>query len=155
MKSRLTNQTIALICAVLVYAPISKAEDEEPVKFESSGFGETPKAEDEVPVKLEHFVFPITEPADEVLRMFSRDFDLSLRAFLEEQGIEFPKGANCSLDSEKNRVEVRLEQYHAALVVWVLGDIMVFKNSVNPPTKEALVERYYRRPPASDDQLPE
>jgi len=131
-------------------------EEKQGRKSSASGFGHTSADHrDAAPVKLEHFVFPISESVDETLRMFINDFDLNFKTFLQEQGITFPQGAECNLDSEKNRIEVTLEHGQAALVIWVLGDLMNFKNSTIPPTREALFKRYYSRLPEEEFDLRE
>jgi len=102
-----------LLCLFLVSC------DKKPVQIEDKPSTSVSKA------SLQSWSLPINEKTDKTLKLLTTHYKCSLTVFFEMNGIAFPEGAMCSLNSKKKVVDVFHTHQNATLISIILGDIML------------------------------
>ncbi len=84
---------------------------------------------------LQSWSFPIDEQTDKTLKLFMRYEKCSLTVFFKRNGIVFPEGSKCSLNSKKNVVDVFNTHQNASILMSMLGKIMLELSGEMTPEK--------------------
>ena len=101
------------------------------------------KVEAEVYLKC---AIPISKEAEEAIRLTCKRVDCSLVDFLKINGVFYPEGSSCSIDSKAGLLYLRSTHKSATTAVIVMGMIMeeLFDGSVTP-------QQYAGKYPSRDD----